>query len=104
MAKYKIPYFKDHVEVEIPEFVDTNTDNIIIVDELPESGEENYLYKLSTNQKFYYWNNRTNKFENISNSVIKYVNPDEINSEEYQEFYNYPQTNVLYSVSTNNDF
>ena len=42
--------------VEIPEFVDTNTDNIIIVDELPEIGEEKYLYKLSTNQKFYYWN------------------------------------------------
>lgn len=42
--------------VEIPEFVDTNTDNIIIVNELPEIGEEKYLYKLSTNQKFYYWN------------------------------------------------
>lgn len=46
---------------EIPEFVDTNTDNIVICDELPETGVENFLYKLP-NQTFYFWNTLNNAF------------------------------------------
>lgn len=46
------------------EFVDTdtNTDNIVIVENLPEIGEENLLYKLP-DQSFHYWNSNTHSFE-----------------------------------------
>ena len=43
------------------EFSDTNTDNILVVNTLPESGEENILYKLP-DQSFYYWNSISNSF------------------------------------------
>lgn len=41
----------------LPEYIDTNTDNIVIVDELPENGEENKLYRL--NNQYYFWNGET---------------------------------------------
>lgn len=43
------------------EYVDTNTDNILVVETLPETGEENLLYKLP-DQNFYYWNRNSNSF------------------------------------------
>ena len=43
------------LNVEIPEFVDTNTNNMVLVDELPEQGEDIYLYKVKATQKLYYW-------------------------------------------------
>jgi hypothetical protein len=47
------------LNVEIPEydFVDTNTNNMVLVDELPEQGEDIYLYKVKATQKLYYWDN-----------------------------------------------
>ena len=54
---------KDFVclNIETQEFVDTNTDNILIVDSLPQIGQENLLYKLP-DQSFYYWDSISNSF------------------------------------------
>ena len=54
---------KDYVclNIEPQEFVDTNTDNILVVDSLPQNGQENLLYKLP-DQSFYYWDSISNSF------------------------------------------
>lgn len=49
------------LNLESEEFVDTNTDNILVVNDLPETGEENILYKLP-DQSFYYWNTISSSF------------------------------------------
>ena len=56
------------------EFVDTdtNTDNIVLVEELPAQGEENLLYKLP-DQSFYYWNSTSQAFEPLVPDIIPEV-------------------------------
>jgi uncharacterized protein YrzB (UPF0473 family) len=49
------------LNLESEDFIDTNTDNILVVNDLPETGEENILYKLP-DQSFYYWNSISNSF------------------------------------------
>lgn len=60
---------------EIPEFVDTNTDNIVICDELPESGVENLLYKLP-DQTFHFWNTLTGAFAPLMSEIVNPENPE----------------------------
>jgi hypothetical protein len=48
-------------ELNPDDFVDTNTDNIVLVNELPEFGADNLLYKLP-DQTFYFWNRKLNAF------------------------------------------
>ena len=60
---------------EIPEFVDTNTDNIVICDELPEVGVENFLYKLP-DQTFHFWNTLTGAFAPLMPEVVTPENPE----------------------------
>lgn len=51
------------LNVEIPEIpevpgdgsVDNDTNNIMVVEELPDIGEDLYLYKVASTQKLYYW-------------------------------------------------
>ena len=49
------------LNLEGEDFIDTNTDNILVVNDLPETGEENILYKLP-DQSFYYWNTISSSF------------------------------------------
>lgn len=58
------------------EFVDTdtNTNNIVLVEELPAQGEENLLYKLP-DQSFHYWNSTSQAFEPLVPEV-EIVVPD----------------------------
>ena len=60
---------------DIPEFVDTNTDNIVICDELPEVGVENLLYKLP-DQTFYFWNTLTGAFAPLMPEIVTPENPE----------------------------
>lgn len=60
---------------EIPDFVDTNTDNIVICDELPEVGVENFLYKLP-DQTFHFWNTLTGAFAPLMPEVVTPENPE----------------------------
>ena len=63
-----------NVEIpEIPEYVDTNTDNIVLADVLPEVGVENILYKLP-DQTFHFWNTLTGAFAPLMPEVI--ITPD----------------------------
>ena len=65
-----------NVEIpEIPEFVDTNTDNIVICEELPEAGVENLLYKLP-DQTFHFWNTLTGAFAPLMPEVVIPENPE----------------------------
>jgi hypothetical protein len=63
-------------EIEIPEFIDTNTDNIVICEELPEVGAENLLYKLP-NQTFHFWNTLTGAFAPLMPEVVTPENPEQ---------------------------
>lgn len=64
IPEIEIPEYPD-----IPEFVDTNTDNIVICDELPEVGVENLLYKLP-DQTFHFWNTLTGAFAPLMPEVV----------------------------------
>lgn len=92
--------------IEIPDFVDTNTDNIIIVNELPQIGEEKYLYKLSTNQKFYYWDTNKSAFVDFIPTVEI---PDYVdtNTDNIQLVDTLPETgenNLLYKLLETQEF
>ena len=56
---------------------DTNTDNIIIVEELPAIGEENLLYKLP-DQSFYFWNKLSNSFSPLVPNAEIIIPPVEV--------------------------
>jgi hypothetical protein len=55
-------YVSLNFEFNPDDFVDTNTDNILIVEVLPEVGQENLLYK-TPDQLFHFWNIMTQQFE-----------------------------------------
>ena len=59
-------------EFNADDFVDTNTNNMVVIDELPETGEDLYLYKLSSTQELYYWNSINGKFVCLNVEIPEY--------------------------------
>ena len=62
-------------EINPEDFVDGNTDNIVLVNELPQFGVENLLYKLP-DQTFHFWNRELSAFAPLIPEINYPDNPD----------------------------